>query len=372
MSYRERNGIWSVHYLDSSGKHRQKSCGRGEEGEQKAKDLDERIKQQKQAIKEACREADVEASTTVLPYMPDPANTNGIQDNTPSITFGQLVNEYLAHSQVNGSTDGHRRSILYIAEKLYYPHFGKNRSIRKLTYGHILEFMAKVETENSRNGRKRSVVTTNRYGHFLNAFFRYAVDLGYLDRNPMSRWKPRKTPPKEVKLTMEDFQKIMDYAPPHLKWALEVEYHLGLRSGPSELLSLKWEDMDLDNGEAHIYAPKTKTYRTIPIKDEKFLEALRERRDIALTPYVIEYDGKPVKSLKVSFNRAVKLANLPYPVRMYDVRHLFATMLVSDGAPIGAVSALLGHSRTSTTVNVYYHATKAETLNAIDKLPALR
>jgi len=114
------------------------------------------------------------------------------------------------------------------------------------------------------------------------------------------------------------------------------------------------------------------TYGTIPIKDQIFLEEMRERRDIVYTPYVVEYDGKPVKSLKRSFNKAVELAKLPYQVRMYDVRHLFATMLLGNGATIGAVSALLGHSRTSTTVNVYYHATKTETVNAIDKLPALK
>ena len=81
---------------------------------------------------------------------------------------------------------------------------------------------------------------------------------------------------------------------------------------------------------------------------------------MAASPYVIEYNGKQVKSLKRSFNRVVELAQLPYPVHMYDVRHLFATMLLSNGATIGAVSALLGHSSTATTLNVYYHTTKHE------------
>lgn len=371
MSVHPRNGIYSVHWRDNSGAQRQQSFGRGEEARKKAYEMDELIKKQKEANKEIYRNAEVMTSSVSPPSIPEQINPDRTLEEQPAISFGELVSEFLAHSQVNGSTYDHRRSIAYVAEKLYYPHFGKATPINQITYGDILELMTKVENEASQHGKKRSQVTINKYGHFLKAFFRYAVDLGYLDKNPMSRWKPKKIAPKQFKLTLEDFQKIMVNAAPHLKWALEVEYHLGLRSGQSELLSLKWDDIDLNIGEAHIYASKTKTYRTIPINDEKFLDRLRERRDMAVSEYVVEYEGKPVKCLKRSFNRAVKLANIPYPVRMYDVRHLFATTLIGNGATIGAVSALLGHSRTSTTVNVYYHTTKNETFDAIGKLPAL-
>lgn len=371
MSVHCRNGIWNVIFTDLAGKRTQKSFGRGEEGKRLAEECDTLIKERKQAYREAARNSEITASTAAQASMPEPKIEYAPRDDKPAITFGQLVKEYLAHSQVNGSGKNHLDSVAYVAERLYFPHFGKDKLIRLITYSDILEFMTKIENGDSRNGRKRSTITTNQYGHFLRAFFRYAVDMGYLDKNPMGRWRPKKTPPKEVKLTLEGLQLIMANAVPHLKWALEVEYHFGLRSGQSELLSLKWEDVDLDKGEVRIYAPKTKTYRTIPISDGVFLEKLRERREMAVTPYVVEYNGKQVRSLKRSFNRAVEAAKLPYPVRMYDVRHLFATMMLGNGATIGAVSALLGHSRTSTTVNVYYHATKAETINAIDKLPSL-
>ena len=372
MSVHLRNGIWSVHYLDTAGNQRQKSCGKGEEGHQKAIELDNLIKEQKLSEKEARLNIEFMASPVIQSSIPVPKVDYVPQDDCSTITFEQLVSEYLANSQASGSGNNHRNSISTVAEKLFYPHFGKETLIKQITYANILEFMVKIENENSRNGRGRSPITINRYGHYLRAFFRYAIDLGYMDKNPMSRWRPKKTPPKEVKLTLEDFQKIMKNADPHLQWALEVAYHLGLRTGPSELLSLKWENIDFTKREVHVYAPKTKTYRTIPIKYEEFLNHLIERRNAAVTSHVVEYNGKPVTSLKCSFSTALKLANLPYQVRMYDVRHLFATMLISHGATIGAVSALLGHSKTSTTVNVYYHATKTETINAMNSLPALQ
>ena len=97
---------------------------------------------------------------------------------------------------------------------------------------------------------------------------------------------------------------------PYFQCALEVEDHLGLQSGSSGLLCLKWEDINLDKREVRIYGSKTKKYRTIPIQNEEFLDHLIERRNFAVIFYVVEYGGNPIKSLKCSFNRAVKLANL--------------------------------------------------------------
>lgn len=375
MSVHCRDGIYSVHYLDNTGKQRSKSCGKGDEGKRKAEALNEQIKAAKQARKEAER-ASLFTQEPVIPFpVPEQKNENLPLDNKPVITFGQMVKEFLADSKIKGSTEDHRRDIAYVSAKLFLPHFGKDTPIREITYADIVDFMAKICEEPSRNGRQRSVITINQYGHFLKAFFNYAVDLEYIDKSPMRRWKPMKTPPTERKLTPEDLQKIKDNAAPHLKWALEVEYNLGLRTGPSELLSLQWENIDFEKKEVRVYGRKTKKYRTIPIRASKFaefLEHLKERKQQARTPYVVEYEGCPVKSLKRSFNKAVERAGITYPVRMYDVRHLFATTLISKGATIGAVSKLMGHSRTSTTVNVYYHASREETEKAMEKLPTLK
>jgi integrase len=45
-------------------------------------------------------------------------------------------------------------------------------------------------------------------------------------------------------------------------------------------------------------------------------------------------------------------------LRFHDLRHSYATWLVSRGVPINDVAAALGHERPSTTLNLYTHPSK--------------
>jgi integrase len=75
---------------------------------------------------------------------------------------------------------------------------------------------------------------------------------------------------------------------------LEVEYNLGTRPGPSELFSIKWENVDFDRGVIWAYASKTKDWRGIPISQE-FRARLLAKREEAKTDYLIEYEGRPLR-----------------------------------------------------------------------------
>jgi integrase len=51
-------------------------------------------------------------------------------------------------------------------------------------------------------------------------------------------------------------------------------------------------------------------------------------------------------------------AGLPMTLRFHDLRHSYATWLVSDGVPINDVAKVMGHEQTSTTLDRYAHSTK--------------
>jgi integrase len=51
-------------------------------------------------------------------------------------------------------------------------------------------------------------------------------------------------------------------------------------------------------------------------------------------------------------------AGLPMSLRFHDLRHSYATWLVSDGVPINDVAKVMGHEQTSTTLNRYTHPTR--------------
>jgi integrase len=61
------------------------------------------------------------------------------------------------------------------------------------------------------------------------------------------------------------------------------------------------------------------------------------------------------RNLPREFKRHLLAAALPSELRFYDMRHAAASLLVADGLPITAVSVMLGHALTSTTLNTYAH-----------------
>jgi site-specific recombinase XerD len=55
---------------------------------------------------------------------------------------------------------------------------------------------------------------------------------------------------------------------------------------------------------------------------------------------------------------SLQRAGLPMSLRFHDLRHSYATWLVSDGVPINDVAKVMGHEQTSTTLNRYTHSTR--------------
>jgi integrase len=74
--------------------------------------------------------------------------------------------------------------------------------------------------------------------------FKFGAAQGITENYPLKPWKKAKEKPRRIKLTVDDLAKIMAHAAPHLACAIEVEFNLGTRPGRSELLALKWSDMD--------------------------------------------------------------------------------------------------------------------------------
>jgi site-specific recombinase XerD len=58
---------------------------------------------------------------------------------------------------------------------------------------------------------------------------------------------------------------------------------------------------------------------------------------------VVTFKGKSVVSLKIAWSAAKKRARITRRMRMYDLRHAFATKMLDNGADLKHVSILLGH-----------------------------
>jgi len=218
--------------------------------------------------------------------------------------------------------------------------------------------------------KDKAFTTRNRYLSYLKVIGNYGLEHGLIQTNPLAKWKKAKEKPRRSTLTVAQLKKIKDHAPDHLKWAIEVAYQLGVRTGQSELLSLRWDQINWDESNIRVYASKTNTYRAIPI-NPTFMAKLKERQQIAKSAFLVEYCGRQVKSLRKSFRTACDAAELDKSITSYDIRHLFATTLLSNNGDLSSVSQLLGHASTRMTADVYYHSLKEEKKRTISLLPEL-
>jgi integrase len=130
-----------------------------------------------------------------------------------------------------------------------------------------------------------------------------------------------------------------------------LAYRHGLRV--SELVVLRWEQIDLKAGLMHVARIKNGLDSTHPIRGPE-LRALRElRRQYPDGPYVFVTErGGPLTPATFSklFARAGELAALPFPIHPHMLRHATGYKLANDGHDTRAVQQYLGHKNIRHTV----------------------
>ncbi len=151
-----------------------------------------------------------------------------------------------------------------------------------------------------------------------------------------------------------------------------IELSTGLRRG--ELLGLKWEDIDMQQGIIRVRrqisridgkiveAPlKTKnSYRTVTISPQA-IEVLKAQKVKTNDQYVFPSpNGGPISpdSVNNMLKRVLERAGIP-KVRFHDLRHTFATLALQNGVDIKTVSGMLGHFSAGFTLDTYAHVTTA-------------
>jgi len=372
MSVYQRDSRWMVYWHDNYGKRHDKSFGRGDLAQAKALAFDKAVQD---AIQLGLPIPDPETvtSTVVAPVAAGtlPSVTSQVVDQVDGrITLSDLGKKYLDHMRASGRTEKHIRNIERLLENQFVPVIG-DRPVNSLTYqSDMIPFILHFKGVSGATGKERSQYTVNKYCDYLSFIFNFGIDNGFTSINPLKNWKKPKVQPWDLKLTLDDAKKIMACAEPHLQWAMEVCFNLGTRPGESELLSLRWENVDFTAGTVRIYASKTKTYRTVPI-NPAFLKRMEAEKQESVSGFVIEYMARKLTSIRKSFKNACKRAGITYPTRMYDLRHLFATTLLSKGADLAAVSKMMGHSTVKMTADTYYHYMEGEKERAVKLLPVL-
>jgi type 1 fimbriae regulatory protein FimE len=130
-----------------------------------------------------------------------------------------------------------------------------------------------------------------------------------------------------------------------------LAYRHGLRV--SELVTLRWEQIDFKAGSIHVNRLKNGLPSTHPIRGVE-MRALRELRRVYVdSPYVFVTERKgpmTTATARKLIARAGELAKLPFPIHPHMLRHACGFKLASEGQDTRSIQQYLGHRNITHTV----------------------
>ena len=299
---------------------------------------------------------------------------NGLNIKASNTTFGKFLNEWLERyvsKRVRGSTmDGYRQRAKHIVDGL------GDVSIVDLRPDHLIEYYDSKLLN-------LSASTITKHHHLIVDCLSDAVKWNLVARNVGIAVEPPRAPKKEMRaLSVGETQRFLDYCTTE-PW--RTIFHTFIWTGirRSELLGLQWNDLDVDmalmtirrslvrlqNGTYVTEEPKTSSGTRI--LDLAPSTCLMLKEHLANHELAIDLLGIPISEASLvfghpdgsprtpstvtqQFKRTARKAGLP-EVRLHDLRHTHASLMLQQGTDIKTISTRLGHSSVAFTMDTYAH-----------------
>lgn len=223
-------------------------------------------------------------------------------------------------------------------------------------FGHLqpeeasVAIFRKYITDRRKAGKQDGTIWTE-LGH-LRTVFTWARNARLIPFAPQVE-RPAKPAPKDRWLNRAEIDKLLA-APKAHHVQLAILLMLATAGRVSAVLELTWERVNFDQGTINLRTSETgprKGRAVVPMNDG-LRAALSSAEKAAMTDYVIEWAGEPIKRLRTGFTAASKAAGVK-GVTPHVLRHTAAVHLVAGGTPMQKVSQYLGHSSISVTERVY-------------------
>lgn len=266
-----------------------------------------------------------------------------------SYKFKDLMDKYMTeYSAVNKAASSYKRDKSIVTQLKSY--FGE-KYLTELTPAMISDYKVKRRSDGvSSRTINYELITMS---HAFNLAIR---EWGLANENPVSKVKKDRVTNKiERWLTSEEETNLLKESPKWLQDIIIFAIHTGLRQ--SEILDLKWSQVDMKRRTVTIHEQKNRCIDTLPL-NETAMTVLKNRHnpELPLEGYVFPNtlgDRKGNRLLLKAFYVALKKANISN-FRFHDLRHTFATRLIRKGADLYTVQKL-GRWKTVTMVQRYAH-----------------
>ena len=214
--------------------------------------------------------------------------------------------------------------------------------------------------------------TANKLIRFLSYAYNLAIkwDIENITYNPVVNIEQFKVDSnKEIFLDSIEIARLLDAADNHsnnINMAIIIRFLLLTGARKNEVLKAKWKDIDLKHKIWTIPLSKSSKSRTIPISKslEKLILTIPKSNPTYIFPS--KSKDKPLHDTYRHWNNIRNKANLP-TLRIHDLRHTTASILVNKGISIYQVQKLLGHSNIKMTMR-YAHLSNQALSDAVGVL----
>jgi integrase len=267
----------------------------------------------------------------------------------PSATLGPFLDEYVeSRADVKPATQEVWSQVI----RNLKDHFGVARALDSISDGDADGFKLYLLSE------KLAPTTVQKRLQFARMFFRAALRRQLIASNPFAEVSSKAAVRQDRQryVTREETDRLLEACDPTWRAIVALARYGGLRC-PSEVLSVRWADVDWEGGKLLVTSPKTahhegKGSRVIPLYPE-LRAILSEYQTISTAgEYVVAaYRDQALTAkgwrncnLRTQFNRILKRAGLvPWPRLFHALRASRETELAKD-YPLHVVTAWLGNT----------------------------
>lgn len=275
--------------------------------------------------------------------------------NAESVTLADLLNRFDAASAVKASTRAAYKQTIDSLRAL----LGADTPLASITPSHADSWRksiaepVKIKGDDGKERIKRlAPATVAKRVHVARAIFKRAVRWGLISSSPFAdlRAGSQSNPDRAFYVSNETVRSILEACPDDQWRAIIALSRLaGLRC-PSEIVALRWGDVNWERGRLTVRSPKTARHeghavRVVPIAPElrPLLQDLFDRAEVG-EEAVVPRLGDPRMNLRTTFGKIIARAGLkPWPRLFHNMRASCATDWV-ERFPNHVVAGWLGHS----------------------------
>jgi integrase len=242
-------------------------------------------------------------------------------------------------------------------------------------------------------GRKKTGASyqANRVLCLISTMYNFAADKGLLPKgtNPCAEIKTNKERARRRYMSDEELEAVTAALDQHPDARRVAVIRLLMWTGArcDEVLGMKWQDLELhrkvrsDDGnvrELAVWDRKALDLKGdedsgVPLADapRRLLLRLHADQGEPTTGFVFPSPTSKKKGYLTGVSsmwaQITKAAKITKPLRLHDIRHSFASCLISEGVPLEVISPLMAHASLKTTMR-YAHLKQGPQRNAVEKL----